>query len=146
MSAPIRPEDSPQERIAKLLPADITAAFLSAKAALIAGAGESAASYIFWTFVAIIVISPFYFWYVTKVKSFLQIGFLIIAFVVFAISIADKQFTAFLQNVLPSLDVEPVIRMTAIVLPILWAFLIAQIFVAAMGDKVASDNQAGPRP
>ena len=34
MPAPIRTDDTPQDRIAKLLPADVTAAFLSAKAAL----------------------------------------------------------------------------------------------------------------
>jgi hypothetical protein len=35
-----------------------------------------------------------------------------------------------------------VIKVLAIVLPILWVFVISQIFVSALGDKVAEDAPA----
>jgi hypothetical protein len=140
MAAPIRSEDSAQERITKLLPADITAAFLSAKAGLIAGAGgERASTYIFWTFISILILSPAYFWYVTRARNLLQVLFLMLSFVVFAVSIADVQFTNYLQTTFPDLKAELVIKVIAIVLPILWVFVISQIFVSALGDKVTAD-------
>lgn len=59
MSAPIRPQDTAEERLTKLLPADVTAAFLSANAGLVAFFGEpGAAGPVFWTFVAIVAICP----------------------------------------------------------------------------------------
>jgi hypothetical protein len=143
MAAPIHTADSPQEKIAKLLPADITAAFLSAKAGLIAGAGERASTYIFWTFIAILILSPAYFWYVTRARNVFQVLFLMLSFVVFSVSIADVQFTNYLQTAFPDLKSEQVIKVIAIVLPILWVFVISQIFVAALGDLVAAD--APPR-
>jgi len=143
MAAPIRSEDTAQERITKLLPADITAAFLSAKAGLIAGAGERASTYIFWTFISILILSPAYFWYVTRAHNLLQVLFLMLSFVVFAVSIADVQFTNYLQTAFPNLKIELVIKVIAIVLPILWVFVISQIFVSALGDKVAAD---APKP
>ena len=143
MAAPIHTADSPQEKIAKLLPADITAAFLSAKAGLIAGAGERASTYIFWTFISILILSPAYFWYVTRARNILQVLFLMLSFIVFAVSIADVQFTNYLQVAFPDLKSEQVIKVIAIVLPILWVFVISQIFVAALGDLVSDD--APPR-
>jgi hypothetical protein len=144
MAAPIHTADSPQEKISKLLPADITAAFLSAKAGLIAGAGgERASTYIFWTFISILILSPAYFWYVTRARNILQVLFLMLSFVVFAVSIADVQFTNYLESAFPNLKAEPVIKVIAIVLPILWVFVISQIFVAALGDLVSDD--APPR-
>jgi hypothetical protein len=145
MAGPIRADDTAQDRITKLLPADVTAAFLSAKTALVALFGEHAATYVFWTFVAILVICPFYFWFVTKAKNVLQIGFLMLSFVVFAVSIADTQFIAYLQKLFPqSENLEAIVRTTASILPILWAFLISQIFVAAFGDKMAVSDTPGP--
>jgi hypothetical protein len=145
MAGPIRADDTAQDRITKLLPADVTAAFLSAKTALVALFAEYSATYVFWTFVAILVICPFYFWFVTKATNFLQIGFLMLSFVVFAVSIADTQFIAYLQKLFPRSDnLGPIIQTAASVLPILWAFLISQIFVAAFGDKMAVRDAPGP--
>jgi hypothetical protein len=145
MAGPIRADDTAQDRITKLLPADVTAAFLSAKTALVSLFGEHAATYVFWTFVAILVICPFYFWFVTKAKNVLQICFLMLSFVVFAVSIADTQFIAYLQKLFPqSENLEAIVRTTASILPILWAFLISQIFVAAFGDKMAVSDTPGP--
>lgn len=130
-----------QDKITKLLPADVTAAFLSAKTGIVALYGENAAGYVFWTFVAILAICPFYFWFVTKAKNLLQILFLLLSFIVFSVSIADTQFIGYLQTFFPQSDsLQPVIQTVSTVLPILWAFLISQIFVAAFGDKVAAGN------
>lgn len=131
MSAPIGTNDTTAERISKLLPADVTAAFLSAKGALVQYYGTpEAAAPVWWTFVSILLLCPFYFFYVTKVKNYLQIAFMCLTFIVFALSIADIEFI----NYFPRL--QGPIRIVSIVLPVLWAFLIARIFVEAMGDKV----------
>jgi hypothetical protein len=93
------PPASSTVQISKLLPADLTAAFLSAKAGLIAALGEPPADGpIFWTFIGILVLSPFYFRFVTKAQSRLHIAFLSATFIVFAISIAYKQFSAYLTG------------------------------------------------
>jgi len=145
MAGPIRTDDTPQDRIAKLLPADVTAAFLSAKAGLVALSGEAAAPFVFWTFIAILAICPLYFWFVTRAKNVLQVAFLLLSFIVFAVSIADTQFIAYFQNICPQSDkIRPFVQTASTVLPILWAFLISQIFVAALGNKVAADNLPHP--
>ena len=126
--------DGPRDRIAKLLPGDVTAAFLSAKAALISVAGEQAAVYVFWTFVAILVLCPFYFRYVTRARNAFHVTFLTLSFVVFAISIADTQFTAFFNKAFAPADLQPPIKAIAIVLPILWTYLITQISVVAFNE------------
>lgn len=136
MAAAIRTHDTAQERISKLLPADVTAAFLSAKAGLVDIFGENASGYVFWTFVSILIVCPFYFWFVTKAKNSLQIAFLCLTFVVFAVSIADKQFIGYLQLYRPLANVGPIINVISVVLPILWAFLISRIFVEAVGTRV----------
>lgn len=132
MSAPIRPQDTAEERLTKLLPADVTAAFLSAKAGLVAFFGDpNAAGPVFWTFLVILAICPVYFWFVTKVTNYLHIAFLCLSFTVFAISIADDQFITYLPYL------KSTINVAAIVVPILWAFLVARIFVEVLGQKVA---------
>lgn len=143
MSAPIRAQDTAQERLSKLLPADVTAAFLSAKAGIVTFIKEPIpqASPVFWTFIAILLISPFYFWYVTKVKNVMHVLFLCASFVVFAISIATNQFVTYLSSVSwgPQ-NATVVFNIIAIVLPILWVFLIAQIFLAITGSKMEEPN------
>jgi hypothetical protein len=136
MSGPIRKEDTPQERVAKLLPADLTAAFLSAKAGLITAYGESGYGYVFWTFIAILLVCPFYFWFVSKAKNYFQIAFLCGTFVVFSFSIADKQFAGYLQGFQPLVGIGTVIDVMSIVLPTLWVFLISRIFLEALGAKL----------
>ncbi|MHC4048969.1 hypothetical protein [Bradyrhizobium sp. 25ACV] len=123
--------DTPQDRLAKLLPGDVTAAFLSAKVALVAQANDKAAPYVFWTFVAVLCLCPFYFWFVTKAKSVFHTFFLTASFAVFAISIANVEFEAFFKDTIP----QAVIRAVAIVLPILWTYLVTQISVAALDQQ-----------
>jgi hypothetical protein len=66
--------DVAPERLAKLLPADLTAAFLSAKAGLLAALGDpTAGGAVFWTFVGILLVSPFYFRWVVKAKTGLEV-------------------------------------------------------------------------
>jgi hypothetical protein len=115
LAAPIRGDDTVVERLSKVLPADVTAAFLSAKAALLSAIGEpNADSYIFWTFILFLVACPFYFWFVSDTKNKWQIIFLCMSFIVFAISIAYNEFAAFLASDM----IEPILIGTAIVVPI----------------------------
>lgn len=132
--------DTPQDRLAKLLPGDVTAAFLSSKAALVAVAGENSAPYVFWTFVMILMLCPFYFWFVTKAKSRFHIVFLTLSFVVFSISIANVEFEAYFKDYIP----QAVMRAVAIVLPILWTYLVTQISVAALNYE--EDKPVPPNP
>ena len=134
MSAPIKPDDSPIERVSKLLPADVTAAFLSAKEAIAAYYGDplDRAMPIFWTFVVILFLSVAYFYFYSKITSIPHIVFLCLSFVVFALSLANTDF----MNVFPA--GASVIKVTSIVLPIMWAFLISNIFLGILGSKVES--------
>jgi hypothetical protein len=43
-------------------------------------------------------------------------------------------------------NLEQTIKVIAIVLPILWVFVISQIFVSALGDKVAVDTPDTSKP
>jgi hypothetical protein len=131
MPAPIRSSDTPQDRLSKLLPADVTAAFLSAKAGLDAFFHEHASWPVFWTFVTILLLCVPYFIYVSKIKNVFHIAFLLLSFVVFALSIAETDFI----NVLPEAW-KILIKVAAIVLPFLWTFLISQIFLGALGSRV----------
>lgn len=126
--------DTPQDRLAKLLPGDVTAAFLSAKVALAAQNDDHVSTYVFWTFVAILCLCPLYFWFVTKAKTIFHTSFLTASFAVFAISIANVEFEAYFKDSIP----QAVVRAVAIVLPILWTYLVTQISVAAL------DHQAEP--
>jgi hypothetical protein len=135
--------DSPQDRIAKLLPGDVTAAFLSSKAALVTVAGEDAGVYVFWTFIAILVLCPFYFYYVTQAKTRFHVTFLTLSFVVFAISIAATEFIAYFNKIFEPHDFEAPITAIAIVLPILWTYLVTQISVVALK---ASGENLDPQP
>jgi hypothetical protein len=122
--------ESPTVKFAKLLPADLTAAFLSAKAGLIASLGETeAAGSIFWTFVGILLLSPFYFHYVVKTRTRVQVAFMSATFVVFAVSIADTSFRTYLTGFSFLSWTDFLIKAMAIVLPTLWVFLVAPIIM-----------------
>ncbi len=142
MSAPIRTQDSAEDQLSKLLPADVTAAFLSAKAALIAAMGEPTVDYyVLWTFIAILAICPFYFWSVTGARNILQV-ILCASFAVFAVSIANKEFAgALVQMHWPQDAINPFLNGFAIVLPILWAFLIARVFAEAFKTRLVARGQ-----
>lgn len=133
---PIQKEDTTQDRIAKLLPADLTAAFLSAKAALLTAYGDGANGYVFWTFVSVLFLAPFYFRFVNKVTNQIQLIFLSMTFCVFALSIAYKEFSAYLSSFEILAGVGIVIDVAAIVVPILWVFVVSRIFIGAIGKKV----------
>jgi hypothetical protein len=127
-----------------LLPGDVTAAFLSSKAALLAVLGEDAGAAVFWTFVVILVLCPFYFYYVTQAKSRFHITFLTLSFVVFGISIASAEFTAYFNKIFEPHDFEAPVMAIAIVLPILWTYLVTQISVVAL--KKDGEPLADPQP
>ena len=134
MSAPIKPDDSAIERVTKLLPADVTAAFLSAKEAIAAYYGDPADSAlpVVWTFAVILLLSTAYYRFYNKITSIPHIVFLCLSFVVFALSLAHTDF----MNVFPAAATS--IKVTSIILPILWAFLISNIFAGILGTKVES--------
>lgn len=134
MSAPIKSDDSAMERVTKLLPADITAAFLSAKEAIAAFYGDplDRAAPIFWTFIVILLLSVPYFYFYSRINNIPHILFLCASFIVFALSIANTDF----MNFIPSWAGG--IKVTSIALPILWAFLISNIFIGMLGTKVES--------
>src|SRR5215210_7118135 len=94
MSAPIKSGDTAIERVTKLLPADVTAAFISTKESLAAFYGDplDRAQPILWTFAIILVLSIFYFRYYGKITSVSHIVFLCLSFVVFALSLANTDF------------------------------------------------------
>jgi hypothetical protein len=121
--------DSAAAKVAKLVPADLTAAFLSVKAGLEAAMRDTGSDkFIFWTFIALVVLCPFYFRYVNKVKDRLHIWFLTATFVVFASSIAYTDFSAYLGTwawLAARLNVDATLTAIAVVLPILWAFIVA---------------------
>lgn len=132
---PAKQEAAPA-KLAKLLPADLTAAFLSAKAGLIMAMGEpDADGPIFWTFVGILAISPFYFRWVVKARTRLQIVFLSVTFIIFAISIAQSQFASYLGGFTALAGIAFPLAAVAIVLPTLWVFLVAPIVEDAQASK-----------
>lgn len=136
MAAPIQKDDSNQDKIAKLLPADLTAAFLSAKASLTTAYGDTANGSVFWTCIAVLLLCPFYFRYVNRITNRIQIGFLALTFFVFALSIASKEFSAYLSSFQYLARIGTVVDVGAIIVPILWVFVISRIFLQAFGDKV----------
>jgi hypothetical protein len=128
--------DAAPARLAKLLPADLTAAFLSVKAGLLSALGDpNANGPIFWTFVGILLISPFYFRWVVKAQTRLQVTFLSVTFVIFAISIAQPQFSSYLTQYKLLSAIDFPLTAIAIVLPILWVFLVAPIVEDVQASK-----------
>ncbi|HVY41527.1 MAG TPA: hypothetical protein VG966_00745 [Hyphomicrobiaceae bacterium] len=128
MAAPIKDTDTASDRISKLLPADITAAFLSARAGLNGFFQDAATSagFVFWTFVIILVLCPLYFWFASDVRKIYHVAFLALSFAVFSISIAASDFSVFLsQNHVP--DANTYTNAVAIVLPAVWAFIVTPI-------------------
>jgi hypothetical protein len=124
--------------MAKLLPADLTAAFLSVKAGLLSALGDPDANApIFWSFVGILVVSPLYFRYVVKARGPLHTLFLSATFTVFAISIADEQFSSYLTQFWWLGNIEFALTAMAIILPILWVFLVAPIVM----EKIQGNAQ-----
>lgn len=120
--------DSAATRVAKLLPADLTAAFLSAKAGLEAAMNQTGSQGpVFWTFIGMLAVSPFYFRYVNKTRDTVHISFLAATFTVFATSIAYTSFIGYLGAVsfLTAYNVNNILTAIAVVLPSLWAFVVA---------------------
>lgn len=144
MAGQIKKTDTNIDRLSKLLPADVTGAFLSAKAGIIAFFNDPtvSASPIVWTFLIILLLCPFYFRYVSGVGSKLQNMFLMASFVVFAISIASNQFIIFAHSWEETIgySLKTPINLIAIVLPILWVSIITQIALGMMGDTMEQEG------
>ena len=94
MAAQILPTDGTLDKFSKLLPADVTAAFISTKSALVAAnSGTNANLPVVLTFIAVLCLCPFYFRWVSKVVDPVQRLFLWLSSFVFAISLANKELT-----------------------------------------------------
>ena len=136
MAAQIQPSDGTLDKFSKLLPADVTAAFISTKSALVAAnSGTSANLPVVLTFAALLCLCPWYFTWVSKVADPLQRLFLWLSSLVFAVSLANKELTGMFIDLaakvpslnIPAQEVEPTISGIAIVLPIVWTLIISQI-------------------
>jgi hypothetical protein len=145
VAAGINATDTVQERLTKVLPADVTAAFISADQAFKAAFGDpfAAAGPIFWSFAAILLLCPIYFRFVTGIKNYLHVAFLCASFVVFAFAIASTSFENYFGGFLPD-AVTDLVQPIAIGLPILWAFIISNIFVHWIGDRIAEPTPVPP--
>jgi hypothetical protein len=108
----------------------VTATFLSAKAGLMSFFREDASVPVVATFVVILILCIPYFIFVSRIRNWFHVAFLCCTFAVFALSIAETDFI----NVLPTWKVP--LKVASIVLPFLWTFLVAQIFLGALGSKV----------
>jgi len=136
VSSGIKESDTAVDRFAKVLPADVTAAFMSIRAGLNAiGESDTITKSLIFSFLAILLVCPFYFRILLNVKSWLQNAFLCISFVIFGLSIANHDFIKFMG---PRSDFP--ITIISVVLPILWAFMITPMFIKVFGDKLAASN------
>ncbi len=146
MASPIQADDNSLDRFSKLLPADVTAAFISTKAALVTAVpAETQYWAVFFSFVFILVMCSPYFRYVSKIDNRWHRYFLVASAGVFAFALADKQIADVLISVFGVIDkngsylnataVAPVVTGIAIVLPILWTLLVSQIAMSAISDK-----------
>jgi hypothetical protein len=124
-----------------MLPADVTAAFISTKAALTSAfEAEREHDPIVISFLIILVLCPLYFRYVLKITNVWHRYFLVATSAVFAFSLANAQVGTTLTHLLARMSVQalwinPTVDAMAAVLPILWTLLISQIALSALGDK-----------
>jgi hypothetical protein len=141
MPAPIQATDSGLDRFSKLLPADVTAAFISTKSVLQAKFDSEHEHFpIIGFFLIILALSPLYFRWVTKIENQWHRYFLVATSAIFAFSLADKQFSSCLSVTLASVNVptvwvNPSITALAAVLPILWTLIVSQIALSALSDR-----------
>ena len=140
MPAPIQSNDSGLDRFSKMLPADVTAAFISVKAALLTSFNAELQHYpVVISFLVILVLCPFYFQHVTKINNRWHRYFLVLTSAVFAFALADNQIAAFTIDILSTVGintvaVNPMVKALAIVLPILWTLIISQVALSALSD------------
>jgi hypothetical protein len=130
MASPIRPDDTGLDRVSKLLPADVTAAFISAREALGAYYGqEHRAVPVVLAFAVILALCPFYFRHYSRITDTAHIAFLCLGFVVFALGLASVDF----GNLFQAWKQE--IKGISIALPIIWAYIISNIFAGWLGSR-----------
>ncbi len=96
MERQVKPEDTYADRIKKLIPAEVSAAFLAINASI--PLENDKLIYVIGFFVALALISIVYLRILENVKSVAQIGFVsLVAFPAWALSIAVDRFD-FMQN------------------------------------------------
>lgn len=119
MSLPITQTDDVSQRITKLLPADLTAAFIAIFGAVPA-AGISG-DWIVYGAIAIAVLAPFYFYFVLETRNAFHIAFLLCTFLVFVVTLDPTN----IGNVLPSL--RPALGGISVIISPIWVFLVTPI-------------------
>ena len=125
MSAPIHPTDSIPQRIAKLLPAEMTAALLAINSALtLTTLPEDTVVYVG---LLIGIVSPVYFWLVLGTKNILHIVFLVASYLILFTTIASVE----LWNFFPS-QLIAIAAASSYLAPI-WVFLITPIVAMLPG-------------
>ena|ERR1051326_2929120 len=129
MSAPIEQNDSISQRITKLLPADITAALLGIKGAL--SLTTVPEYWLIYGGFLIAILSPFYFWIVVETRNFLHIGFLVVSYLIFFMSIAPIELGNFFPAQRPNIE-----GLNVIITPI-WVFLVTPIIAKLLGKRLA---------
>lgn len=128
MSVPIQQNDELSQRITKLLPADITAAFIAIMSAVpAANLGEV---WVVYGAVGILILAPFYFVFVLKTKNALHIVFLLATYVIFVIALAARE----IGNVAPALR-ETVDGLAVIATPI-WVFIVTPTIAAILNTRL----------
>jgi hypothetical protein len=119
MSVPIRQEDQLYQRITKLLPADITAAFIAIKSAIPAVNVQN--DWVVYGAVVILLLSPAYFFFVLKTRSAIHICFLMATYVIFVMSLAPIE----IGNVFP--DLKSAIHGLNVIATPIWVFVVTPI-------------------
>jgi hypothetical protein len=135
MSTTISSQDNNAQRIVKLLPADLTAAFLAIKVGV--QTAKLPEAYVFYGAVLILLIAPFYFRVMLKVNNTLHIGFLLVTFAIFATNVATQEFGATCSvtfNFGPGCW-NPIWAISIVILPI-WVFLVTPIVATTLGNKL----------
>ena len=123
-----------------MLPADVTAAFISVKAALLTSFNADLQHYpVVISFLVILVLCPFYFQHVTKINNRWHRYFLVLTSAVFAFALADNQIAAFTIDILSTAGINtvPSIRWSRrwrSFCPILWTLIISQVALSALSD------------
>lgn len=128
MSTPISKGDSVSQRITKLLPADVTAAFIAIKSAI--PAANLPEEWILYGAIVIAILSPFYFFFVLETKNPIHIVYLIATYIIFSISIAYIEF----GNVYPQYR-NFISGFNVISVPI-WVFLVTPIVARVLDTKI----------
>lgn len=128
MSAPIKQGDELSQRITKLLPADITAAFIAIKSGV--PAANLGDVWVVGGAVTILIIAPAYFFYVLKTRNLIHIIFLLLTYVVFVVTLANIE----IGNTWA--DARNFVDGLAVISTPIWVFVVTPIMAAVLATQL----------